>query len=62
MYGIGATSVSYIIGIRTKFDTKLSTLNLDVKIPTSLTTTNVECKASSGKAKYSCEENVIVWR
>lgn len=59
---IGTTAVSYIVTIKTSFDSKLSASNLVVRIPTPLNTTNVECKSPNGKAKYVPAENVVVWK
>jgi len=59
---IGTTIPPYIIGIRTKFNAKLSASSLAVKIPNPLRTTDVVCKATNGKAKYVPEEDVIVWK
>lgn len=59
---IGTIGVSYIVTIKTNFDAKLSASNLVVRIPTPLNTTNVECKAPNGKAKYVPAENVVVWK
>lgn len=59
---IGTSAVSYIVTIKTNFDAKLSASSLIVKIPTPLNTTNVECKAPNGKAKYVPAENVVVWK
>jgi len=59
---IATTGVRYSITIKTNFDEKLSTSSLVVKIPTPLDTANVECKTPNGKAKYVCEENLIVWK
>ena len=63
---IGTTSVSYIIEISTKFDTKLSTSALVVKVPTPLNAATVkwwvpENNASKSKYEYVHEENVLVW-
>lgn len=59
---IGTTAVSYTVTIKTNFDAKLSASSLVVKIPTPLNTTNVDCKAPNGKAKYVPAENVVVWK
>jgi AP-2 complex subunit mu-1 len=59
---IGTTGVSYVVSIKANFDSKLSATSLVVRIPTPLNTTNVDCKAPNGKAKYVPAENVVVWK
>ena len=59
---IGTTQVSYIVSIRTNFNSKLSATSVVLRIPTPLNTTSVDCKVQNGKAKYVPAENVIVWK
>lgn len=59
---IGTSGVSYIIAIKTNFDSKLSATSVVIRIPTPLNTTDVDCKVPNGKAKYVPGENVIVWK
>jgi len=59
---IGTSQVTYIVAIRTNFNSKLSATNVVIRIPTPLNTTAVDCKVQNGKAKYAPAENVIIWK
>ena len=59
---IGTTQVSYVVTVKTNFNSKLSATNVVIRIPTPLNTTSVDCKVPSGKAKYVPAENVVVWK
>lgn len=59
---IGTTKVSYDVTVKTNFNNKLSATNIVLRIPTPLNTTNVDCQAATGKAKYVPAENVVIWK
>lgn len=59
---IGQSKVEYTVNLKANFDPKLSANNVVLRIPTPLTTTNVKCQVSMGKAKYVPGENHIVWK
>lgn len=62
VHEIGTTQVSYVVTVKTNFNSKLSATNVVIRIPTPLNTTSVDCKVPSGKAKYVPAENVVVWK
>lgn len=59
---IGRSRVDYTVHLRANFDSKLAATNVVVRIPTPLNTTKVESKVVNGKAKYTPDENAIVWK
>lgn len=60
---VGRTKVSYNIGIRSTFSSKLFATGVVLKIPAPLNTARVDdARTKSGKAKYEPESNAIVWR
>ncbi|KAL0946480.1 hypothetical protein HGRIS_012697 [Hohenbuehelia grisea] len=59
---VGTSQVTYIVTVKTNFDSKLSATNVVLRVPTPLNTTTVDCKVATGKAKYVPAENVVIWK
>lgn len=58
----GKSKVEYTVSLRTNFNIKLSATEVALRIPTPLNATQIEVKATQGKAKYVPAENVILWK
>ncbi|KAG8887331.1 hypothetical protein FRB98_000200 [Tulasnella sp. 332] len=56
------SKVEYTVSLRTNFNIKLSATEVALRIPTPLNATQIEVKATQGKAKYVPAENVILWK
>lgn len=62
VHEIGRSSIEYKITVVSNFSSHISAQNVIVKIPTPLTTANVDISVPIGKAKYVPSENAIVWK
>lgn len=59
---VGVTRVEIKVIVKALFKGKLTATNVEVRIPTPLSTANVTATTITGKAKYKASENAIVWR